>query len=208
MVGFRFEVRRGISRSPAGVSQRTEPEASPRKEKRRAPSRRWYVLRYEGSNRLVARHGHAEPRTGVRPVIPHRPMLHTAVVPKRHRVLLPTKPALKQRIFRMAIQVCEHRRTLVPRHADQSPGKSAVDIERLAPCHRMRADHGVFGPRVDRFIGDSKVCISSTVGFFALCVLLADRLYAAGWVRMQSSGSSKRGRARSARAAPPRTTDT
>lgn len=40
-----------------------------------------------------------------------------------------------------------------------------------------------------------------TVGFFVLCVLLADRLYAAGWVRMQSSGSSKRGRERSARAA-------
>jgi ABC-2 type transport system permease protein len=41
----------------------------------------------------------------------------------------------------------------------------------------------------------------STVGFFALCVWLADHLYAAGWVRMQSSGSSKRGRARSVRAA-------
>ena len=40
-----------------------------------------------------------------------------------------------------------------------------------------------------------------TVGFFMLCVWLADRLYAAGWVRMQSSGSSKRGRERSARAA-------
>lgn len=40
-----------------------------------------------------------------------------------------------------------------------------------------------------------------TVGFFVLCVWLADRLYAAGWVRMQSSGNSKRGRERSARAA-------
>ena len=40
-----------------------------------------------------------------------------------------------------------------------------------------------------------------TVGVFAGCVWLADRLYASGWVRMQSSGSAKRGRERSARAA-------
>ncbi|HST06088.1 MAG TPA: hypothetical protein VLQ48_15330 [Chloroflexia bacterium] len=40
-----------------------------------------------------------------------------------------------------------------------------------------------------------------TLGFFVFSVWLADRLYAAGWVRMQSSGSSKRGRARSAKAA-------
>lgn len=40
-----------------------------------------------------------------------------------------------------------------------------------------------------------------TFGFFALVVLLADRLYAAGWVRMQSSGSSKRSKQRAERAA-------
>lgn len=40
-----------------------------------------------------------------------------------------------------------------------------------------------------------------TVGFFATCVWAADSLYAAGWVRMQSSGSAKRGKERSARAA-------
>ncbi len=40
-----------------------------------------------------------------------------------------------------------------------------------------------------------------TVGFFVGCVWVADRLYAAGWVRMQSSGSAKRGKARSAKAA-------
>jgi ABC-2 type transport system permease protein len=40
-----------------------------------------------------------------------------------------------------------------------------------------------------------------TLGFFALCVMLADRLYAAGWARMQSSGSAKRSRQRAERAA-------
>ena len=56
---------------------------------------------------------------------------------------------------------------------------------------------GDWGPLVASYSG----YLLSTVGFFVLCVWLADRLYAAGWVRMQSSGSSKRGRERSARAA-------
>lgn len=38
-----------------------------------------------------------------------------------------------------------------------------------------------------------------TLGFFAVCVVAADRLYATGWVRMQGSGGASRSRARSAR---------
>ncbi|HMA33295.1 MAG TPA: hypothetical protein VKY74_02350 [Chloroflexia bacterium] len=40
-----------------------------------------------------------------------------------------------------------------------------------------------------------------TFGFFALCVWLADSLYASGWVRMQSSGTARRSPQRAARAA-------
>ncbi len=40
-----------------------------------------------------------------------------------------------------------------------------------------------------------------TFGFFAGCVWVADALYAAGWVRMQSAGSAKRSRQRAAQAA-------
>ena len=40
-----------------------------------------------------------------------------------------------------------------------------------------------------------------TVGTFVVCVWLADSLYAAGWVRMHGSGSAKRGKERSAKAA-------
>jgi ABC-2 type transport system permease protein len=40
-----------------------------------------------------------------------------------------------------------------------------------------------------------------TFGFFAVCVWIADTLYAAGWVRMQSSGSAKRSKQRAAKAA-------
>ncbi len=38
-----------------------------------------------------------------------------------------------------------------------------------------------------------------TFGFFAGCVLVAERLYTAGWVRMQSSGNARRSQARVAR---------
>jgi ABC-2 type transport system permease protein len=40
-----------------------------------------------------------------------------------------------------------------------------------------------------------------TFGFFVFCVLVADNLYAAGWVRMQSSGSARRTRQRAQQAA-------
>jgi ABC-2 type transport system permease protein len=40
-----------------------------------------------------------------------------------------------------------------------------------------------------------------TLGVFVGCVLLADRMYTTGWVRMQSSGSARRSRARAAREA-------
>ncbi len=40
-----------------------------------------------------------------------------------------------------------------------------------------------------------------TFGFFAACVVIADRIYLTGWVRMQSSGSASRSKAREAREA-------
>jgi ABC-2 type transport system permease protein len=47
--------------------------------------------------------------------------------------------------------------------------------------------------------------LAVTFGFFAVCVALADRLYGAGWVRMQSGGASNRSKARLAQAAAPTT---
>lgn len=43
------------------------------------------------------------------------------------------------------------------------------------------------------------VFLALTFGFFAVCVLLADRLYASGWTRMQSAGSARRDRKRGVR---------
>lgn len=57
-------------------------------------------------------------------------------------------------------------------------------------------------------LGDPGMMVVAYGGFFLLTALVfvgsvwvADRLYAAGWVRMQSSGSARRGKARSERAA-------
>ncbi|MFN8511921.1 MAG: hypothetical protein U0841_04890 [Chloroflexia bacterium] len=47
--------------------------------------------------------------------------------------------------------------------------------------------------------GELALYLLLTLGFFGGCVIAADRLYAAGWVRMQGSGTARRSRARSAR---------
>jgi hypothetical protein len=43
--------------------------------------------------------------------------------------------------------------------------------------------------------------LAVTFGFFAFCVWVANSLYAAGWLRMQSSGNARRSKQRNARAA-------
>lgn len=49
-------------------------------------------------------------------------------------------------------------------------------------------------------VGNLSVFLLLTFGFFLVCVYLADYMYATGWVRMQSSGSSKRSKQRAERA--------
>ena len=46
--------------------------------------------------RLVALHSDAVAGTRLREVVPHRDVLHTAIVPERHRVRLPAEPHLPQ----------------------------------------------------------------------------------------------------------------
>lgn len=50
-------------------------------------------------------------------------------------------------------------------------------------------------------IGNLSIFLLLTFGFFLVCVYLADYMYATGWVRMQSSGSSKRSKQRAEKAA-------
>lgn len=50
-------------------------------------------------------------------------------------------------------------------------------------------------------LGDLAAFLLVTFGFFAACVYVADYMYATGWMRMQSSGSSVRSKQRAERAA-------
>ncbi len=77
------------------------------------------------SNRLVARHGDAKPRPGVRPVVPHRPMLDAPIVPERHRIFPPAEAALEQRVLCVVVQIGQYRGAFVSRHAKPGTPLSA-----------------------------------------------------------------------------------
>src|SRR5260370_35742137 len=76
-------------------------------------------------------HRHAGAGAGVRPVVPHRAVLGAAVVPERDRVLAPAEAALEQRIFRVLIEIVQHRVALVSGDAADVTRKPALDVERF-----------------------------------------------------------------------------
>src|SRR5260370_40262518 len=102
------------------------------------------------SHRPLALHGDTRAGAGVGPVVPHRAVLGAAVVPERDRVLDPAEAALEQRIFRVLVEIGQHRIALVSGYADDVTGKTAVDVERLLARHRMVAHHPVIGARIGR----------------------------------------------------------
>jgi ABC-2 type transport system permease protein len=86
------------------------------------------------------------------------------------------------------------------------PESAIEDLQRIAavPIPSFVAGRGLAAAGT----GDWMAALANVAGFFALtfgvfagCVLLADSMYATGWVRMQSSGSARRSRARAAREA-------
>src|SRR6266481_3470154 len=97
------------------------------------------------SHRPLALDGDAGAGAGMRPVIPHRPVLGAAVVPERDRVFAPAEAALEQRVFRVLVEIGENGITLVARDANDVTRKTAIDIERLLARHRMGAHHGMLG---------------------------------------------------------------
>lgn len=85
-------------------------------------------------------------------------------------------------------------------------GEVAATLRGLAevPLPPMMAGRGLAAAGTGDWAGAAGNLLgyfAVTFGFFALCVWLAEGLYAAGWVRMQSSGSAKRGRQRADQAA-------
>src|SRR6266567_5539956 len=120
------------------------------------------------SNRPLALHRDARARTRVRPVVPHRPMLGAAIVPERDRVLGPTETALEQRVLGVLIEIVKDRVALVAREADDMTGEAAVDVERFAARHRMRANDRMLGARIGRLVGDSGIGIEAAIDRLAV----------------------------------------
>src|SRR5439155_5856721 len=102
------------------------------------------------------------------PVVPHRAVLGAAVVPERDGVLGPAETALKQRVFRMLVEIGQHGIALVARDADDKARKAAVDVERLLARHRMRAHHRMLGTRIFYPIGDAVIGIEPAIGLLAV----------------------------------------
>src|SRR5262245_62871891 len=100
------------------------------------------------SERTLAFHRHTSPRARVRPVVPHRAVLRTTIVPECDRIFGPSETALKQRIFRMLIEIGQHGIAFIAWNANDMVREAAVHVERLFSGDRMRPDHRMFGARI------------------------------------------------------------
>src|SRR5262249_5073890 len=92
------------------------------------------------SNRPIAldRHTPAGPR--LRVIVPERLMLDAAIVPERDRMGLPAEPHLDLLARAELAQKGQDRAALLPRQPVDMRGELAVDVERLAPGHRVGAN--------------------------------------------------------------------
>ncbi|MGH2353420.1 MAG: putative ABC transporter permease subunit [Chloroflexota bacterium] len=92
------------------------------------------------------------------------------------------------------------------RNANVDPQALLRDLQAFAslPIPSLVAGRGLAAAGTGNWpvaLGSVAGFLLLTFGFFAGCIWLADAMYATGWVRMQSSGSARRGAARAAREA-------
>lgn len=80
---------------------------------------------------------------------------------------------------------------------ESNPQALLAAVERFTrlPLPTLLAGRGLMAAgygRLGASLLDLTLFLLITFGFFALCVILADRLYTSGWARMQSAGTSRR----------------
>jgi len=80
---------------------------------------------------------------------------------------------------------------------ESNPQALLAAVERLTavPLPTLVAGRGLVAAgygRIGASLLDLALFLLITFGFFAVCVVLADRLYTSGWTRMQSAGSARR----------------
>src|SRR5258708_91412 len=159
------------------------------------------AMRRKKLNRAGALDRDAVARAGVRPVIPHRVMLDTAIVPECDRVLLPAKAALEERVRHVLVQIAQHAVALVARQAVDVARKALVDVERLPAGHRMGAHDGVVGGGIALLILDTEILVLPAIvlavmpsgeTFEILLQAVAKRLVGRVHVREQRVAAARR----------------
>src|SRR5262245_21383620 len=96
------------------------------------------------SERLVAHDGDPLHASVSSKVVCYHPVLRTAVVPHRHRVLAPTETAGEIRGLDMTIEKIEYSVALCRFHAFDGMRKRRVDEQRLPASFRVGANHRMF----------------------------------------------------------------
>ena len=95
----------------------------------------------------------------MRPVIPHRPVLRTAIIPEGDRIFGPAKPALEKWVLGVLIEIGQNGIALIARNSDNVVCEPTIDVQRLLSRYRMRSYNRVFGPGIGRLVSNACVCI-------------------------------------------------
>src|SRR5262245_1188108 len=132
------------------------------------PAAAGFRIGFSESERTLAFHCHAGARARVRPVIPHRAVLRTTVVPECDRIFGPSETALEQRIFRMLVKVRQHGIAFIAWNADDMAGETTIYVERFFSGYRVCPDNRMFGARISWLVGNAGTRIETAIHGFAV----------------------------------------
>src|SRR4029434_8774427 len=124
--------------------------------------------RFSRSERTLAFHRHASARARVRPVVPHRAVLRTTIVPESNRTFGPSETALEQRIFRVLIEIGQHGIAFIARNANNVARETAVHVKRFFSGYRVRPDNRMFGARISWLVRNAGTRIKTAIHGFTV----------------------------------------
>src|SRR5262245_33172223 len=132
------------------------------------PAAAGFSIGFSESERTLAFNRHASARARVRPVVPHRAVLRTTIVPECDRIFGPSESALEQRVFRVLVKIRQNGIALIAWNADDVAGESAVHIESFFFGSGVRPDHRMFGARINWLVGNASTRVETAIHWFAV----------------------------------------
>src|SRR5262245_18199280 len=132
------------------------------------PAAAGFSIGFRDSERPLAFHRHAGARARVRPVIPHRAVLRTTIVPERDRIFGPSETALEPRIFRMLVKIRQNGIAFIAWNADNMAGEAAIHIESFFPGYRMRPDHRMLRAWISWLVRNAGTRIKTAIHGFTV----------------------------------------